>query len=395
VAAPATRAIGLFAALAAFALARVWLASAYPWQRALDDDFFFPETIRWLAGGRLGDGATFARVPLWHLLLGCHLALFGRAGLLVLQGFVVLATCALYALWLGPAARRRAAVVPLALFLLSPQILLYSRQAANELFIGLLSVAAIVLGARRGPRAALALGVVVGTGFCTKPAALLLAILVAPALLSDRARVGASLARAAAGFALVTLPLLLYAGLERGTWLVDNTGAFNLSGMTIEEWRALPDPALRQEVGMERWRDEISNAPGAYLAGAGARAVDWLLRPSSADFAAFYPDYPIGWIAAADVAAFAILAALALLGSTRRDAAIWLYLLGWTLACAFPLFTPRSPKVVLMFPLLLLAARGALRLAGGAPSLASDASQPPPGAPQPAPDGVSAAVPRS
>jgi len=40
---------------------------------------------------------------------------------------------------------------------------------------------------------------------------------------------------------------------------------------------------------------------------------------------------------------------------------------GWTAACAFPLFTPRSPKVVLLFPLLLLAERGVARIAARRP----------------------------
>jgi hypothetical protein len=134
--------------------------------------------------------------------------------------------------------------------------------------------------------------------------------------------------------------------------------------MTLEEWRALPDAATRQAVGLALWWETFSGRPGGYLAGAGLRALDWLLRPSSADFALFYPGYPLRWIVAADVAAFAALITLAIVGSSRRDAFLWLYCLGWVLACAFPEFTPRSPKVVLMFPALLLAARGVERLTG-------------------------------
>ena len=66
-----------------------------------------------------------------------------RAGIAVLQGIVVAAAAAL-GVW---AARRVQGVpdavrfAPLAVFLLSPQLLLYARQAVNELFLGALVMA--------------------------------------------------------------------------------------------------------------------------------------------------------------------------------------------------------------------------------------------------------------
>lgn len=152
---------------------------------------------------------------------------------------------------------------------------------------------------------------------------------------------------------------------ERG-WLVDNTTAFNLSGMSLEEWRALPDAATRQAVGLARFREAFWGDPAGYLAAAALRAVDWWLRPSSLDLGMFYEGYPLLLVGAADVAAFALLGALALLGTRRRDAFVWLWATGWTAACAFPLFTPRSPRIVLLFPMLLLAERGAARARAGA-----------------------------
>jgi hypothetical protein len=350
------------AAFGIYAIARALVAEAYPWQRAFDDFFFLPETSRWLAAGRLGSDATFARVPLWHLMLGAHGACFGAYGVLVLQAWIVLATSAIYALWLEPGWRRGICWIPLLIFLLSPQILLYSRQAVNELFIGLLTVGVMWLGERRGRHAALGMGVLVGLAVCTKPAAGLLGIVALGYALRDRVGVAAALARIGAGFALVAVPLLGLAVWQRGTWLVDNTSAFNLSGMTLDEWRALPDAATRQAAGMTRWWETFANGPADYLGGAALRALDWLLRPSSADFAFFYPGYPIRWIVAADALAFAILIALGIAGTSRRDLFLWVYGLGWALACAFPLFTPRSPKIILMFPALLLAARGVERV---------------------------------
>jgi 4-amino-4-deoxy-L-arabinose transferase-like glycosyltransferase len=194
---------------------------------------------------------------------------------LVLQLWIVLVTTVIYALWLDSGSRRKACWIPLGIFLLSPQILLYSRQAVNELFVGLLTVAVMLLGERRGRRAALALGSLVGLALCTKLAAGLLGIVALGYLLRERGRerIAPSLARATVGFALVAVPLLVFAALQRGSWLLDNTGAFNLSGMTLAEWRALPDAATRQAVGMARWWETFSSQPGAYLAGTATRAI--------------------------------------------------------------------------------------------------------------------------
>jgi hypothetical protein len=358
---PWARVAWVLGAFAVYALARAWVAHAVPWRRAFDDFFFLPETFRWLAGGRLGEDATFARVPLWHLMLGSHFAVFRGYALIMLQGWIVLATIAVYAAWVGPRAAR-IRWLPLFVFLLSPQILLYSRQAVNELWIGLLTIAVMLLGERRGARAALPMGVLVGLAACTKPAAGLNALIALGYALRDRSPRAPALARLALGVALVSLPLLAIAVWLRGGWLVDNTTAFNLSGMPLEAWRALPDAAARQAAGLARFREVFAADPLGYLAAAGVRGVTWLVRPSSLDLGMFYSEYPLPWLGAADVAAFAILTLLALLGTTRRDAFVWLLVAGWTAACAFPLFTPRSPKVVLLFPLLLLAERGVARM---------------------------------
>jgi hypothetical protein len=358
---PWTRVAWVLGAFAVYAVARAAVAYAVPWRRAFDDFFFLPETFRWLGGGRLGEDATFARVPLWHLMLGAHFAVFRSYALIVLQGWIVLATIAVYAAWVGPRAARMR-WLPLFVFLLSPQILLYSRQAVNELWIGLLTISIMLLGERRGARAALPMGVLVGLSAFTKPAAGLNALLALGYALRDRAPRPPTLVRLALGAALVSLPLLAFAIWLRGGWLVDNTTAFNLSGMPLEAWRALPDAAARQAAGMGRFREVFAADPLGYLAAACVRAVAWLARPSSLDLGMFYSGYPLAWVGAADAAALAILVVLALLGTTRRDAFVWLLVAGWTAACAFPLFTPRSPKLVLLFPLLLLAERGVARL---------------------------------
>jgi len=358
----AARAAAVLCAFALYAAARVWLANAFPWHRAFDDDFFLPETFRWIGGkGYLGEKATFARVPVWHWLLGAHFELFRRYGLVVLQAWIVLGAIAVYAAWVD-AGRGRARWLPLLVFVLSPQILLYSRQGVNELWIGLLTLCVMLLGERRGTAAALPMGALVGLALCTKPAAGLLAIAAAGYALRGAQRPAIALARVALGGALVALPILAWTAWERGTWLLDNTTAFNLSGMSVKEWRALPDAATREAAGLARFHEAFAADPAGYLAAAAARAVDWLARPSSLDLRHFYPDYPSAWIGAGDVLAFAGLAALAVVGTRRRDAFLWSMAAAWTLACAFPVFTPRSPKIVLLFPILLLAERGVVRL---------------------------------
>ena len=359
----AARAAAVLCAFGLYAAMRTWLADTVPWHRAFDDDFFLPETFRWIGGkGYLGEKATFARVPVWHWLLGAHFEVFRRYGLVVLQAWIVLGAIALYAAWVG-AGRGRARWLPLLVFVLSPQILLYSRQGVNELWIGLLTLGVMLLGERRGAAAALPMGALVGLALCTKPAAGLLAIAAAGYALRGAPRPASALARVAIGAALVAAPILAWTAWERGSWLLDNTTAFNLSGMSVKEWRALPDAATRQEVGLARFREAFDADPAGYLAAATARAADWLARPSSLDLGRFYPAYPMAWIGAADTVAFALLAALAAVGTRRRDAFLWILAAAWTIACAFPVFTPRSPKIVLIFPMLLLAERGVVRLA--------------------------------
>ncbi|HVN38787.1 MAG TPA: hypothetical protein VMW19_11530 [Myxococcota bacterium] len=359
----ATRAGAVLCVFALYAAARVWLSDAFPWHRAFDDDFFLPETFRWIGGkGYLGEKATFARVPVWHWLLGAHFEVFRSYGLVVLQAWIVLGAIALYAAWVG-AGRGLARWLPLLVFALSPQILLYSRQGVNELWIGLLTLGVMLLGERLGAAAALPMGALAGLALCTKPAAGLIAVAAAGYALRGAPRPAAALARVAIGAALVAVPILAWTAWERGSWLLDNTTAFNLSGMSVQEWRALPDAATREAVGLARFREAFAADPRGYLTAAAARAVRWLVRPSTLDLSHFYPDYPKAWLGAGDAVAFALLAALAVVGTRRRDAFLWSMAAAWTAACAFPYFTPRSPKIVLLFPMLLLAERGVVRLA--------------------------------
>ena len=46
---------------------------------------------------------------------------------------------------------------------------------------------------------------------------------------------------------------------------------------------------------------------------------------------------------------------------------LWLLFMGWTVACSFPLTTPGSPKIILLFPAMLLATRGVAHLQSGSP----------------------------
>ena len=249
----------LLVLLLLYAIVRVGVAMLVPWQMAFDDFFYIPETRRWMAAGGLGDDGVFRRVPLWNLILGAHFTIFGvRIGILVLQAWVVAAATALgfWAVRSSKSDRSIAGYVPLLAFVLSPQLVLYARQAVNELFIGLLVMGVMALGTRPTARRAVCMGALVGLAAMTKLVAALALVVAAGYLVAERKRLPlrASLPCLAAGFLAASVPLALFAMVSRDSLLLDNTAAYSLGGVALEEWKALADPVARYQEGMARWR---------------------------------------------------------------------------------------------------------------------------------------------
>jgi len=167
-----------------------------------------------------------------------------------------------------------------------------------------------------------------------------------------------------AGFAGVALPLLALHVHQHGIWLLDNTGAYQLSVFTLREWRSFDGPEARHAAGMSSFVELIRNEPLLYLRDFAGRSIEWLLHPSSADFASFFPGYP-GWpLRVLDEFVFAAFGILAVIGTRRGDAAIWSFVVVVWLASTFPTHTPYTPKLMLLFPWLLLAPAGLAKLAG-------------------------------
>jgi hypothetical protein len=333
-----------------------------PYRPALDDPEIQHLARHWVEHGRLAADGLFVRVPLWQMLVGSANALFGeRAGIVVLQAAIVFAALCLFARRNSREGALGAGAVALALlFASSPQLVLFSRHTANELFVGTLAMAAFVLGERVDARRAAALGAVVAAAMMTKLAA---AVLLVPAILQLRAA-RATLApargawRFALGFGGVALPLYVLAVSQRGFWLLDNTSAFNLGSLDQETWRALGDAALRQRAGMESFWATLGADPVAYASAAAARALDWLLHTGSLDLFLWIEGYPQSAVEIGDALAFFGVLTLALLGTTRRTALVWIFPLAIWAACSFPQKTPYSPKIAILFPLLLLAPAG-------------------------------------
>jgi len=59
-----------------------------------------------------------------------------------------------------------------------------------------------------------------------------------------------------------------------------------------------------------------------------------------------------------------ILVVLAVLGTTARTAPIWIFLAALPILCAFPAHVPFTPKIIPVFPCLLLAPLGLSRALG-------------------------------
>ena len=352
----------------AFCLARWWCAGHYPWRIGFDDADHISAGLLWAEHGRLSDDGPFLRVPLWPMLLGTFFRPFGiAAGLFLVQSSVVLATLVLYLQYTAPLrGRARPSVIylPAAVFVLSPQVLLYTRHAVNEPFVGLLTVAVMFAGLKTSIRRAVGLGALCGLAAMTKIAAAALAV---PALaMTTRSKATASraapLAWFALGLTLVVAPIVSLHVAQRGWVPIDTTAAFDLSRYEPPEWWALGDPIQRYEAGMADFRQTFSRDPAAYLGGFVLRLGGWILRPASADFARFYPDYPHGALRAWDTVVFFALGLAAILGTDRRNAAIWVFVLAVVVGCTFPRHTPFTPKAMLIFPFLLLAPYGLVRL---------------------------------
>ena len=194
-----------------FALYAVGLAvvsALVPYAPALDDPEWLALARHFADTGTLDPEGLFRRVPLWQILLAASTSLLGdRSGVVLLQAASVLTVFVVLA---HRAREGRATVGSTAavacVFALSPQALLYSRHAANELFVGALSVLVLVLAERARGRRAVAVGALVGCAAMTKLAAAALAL---PAvwLLRGRGDTGRSLVAFSAGVVLVVVPL--------------------------------------------------------------------------------------------------------------------------------------------------------------------------------------------
>ena len=354
---------------ALFALHLAALAAVYallPWHLAFDDAFHIQDGLLFARSFSLRDDGLFLRVPLWPIVLGTSFSIFGmRAGLFVLQATIVLTSIVCFWRYRGREARmpfERPEALLVGAFVLSPQLLLYSRHAVNELWIGLLAMGVMLLCKRLDATRCLLLGAVVAAAGMTKIVAFALAAPVAVCLLRAEAPRLRKVAWCLGGAALVFLPLLGLHWAERGIWLLDNTGAYQLSTLSLAEWRGIDGAAARQAAGMASFWEAITSQPLAYAQGFAERAVTWLLRPSSADFASFFPSYPRLPIRIADEALFLGFGALAALGTTRREAPIWLFVAAVWLASTFPSHTPYTPRLIVLFPWLLLAPAGLQRL---------------------------------
>ena len=368
--------VSLLVPFAAYALALAFVSAQYPYRPALDDNEWLYLAHSVAERGELANDSVFMRVPLWQLMLGGVVGWAGdRAGVLGLQvlaaagAFWLLARCALRGpgdgatTWRAPSALLVAVV-----FAVSPQLVLYSRHAVTELWVGLFAMAVVALG---GPaekfdrRRAALLGAAVGAAAMTKFSALVL--LFPAAIYSFRARPRLPAAQAAVwllgGFAAVVVPLVAMVALQRG-FPLDDTSAFNLGPLDIEAWEAAGGSAARSALAMQGFRDLFAGDPFGYLADAGLRAVGWFAWPSSLDLLIWIPEYPALVVESLDHLVFFMVLTLAALGTTRRNWPAWVLPIALWVACAAGQKTPHSPKVAILFPLLLLAPAGLDALRG-------------------------------
>jgi len=361
-------ALGVTAAavfLAAFAT-HLELVPAAP---GFDDLEHLQAAIVWQQEGRLQADGIFVRVPLWTVLLGTLSRLF-RPGTAIafVQAACVLATLALALAFARRASAERAlplaaVAAPLLVFASSPQVVLYARHAVNELWIGALAAAVLAIGAARPRGAALALGLACGAAAMTK---LSMGLLAVPAAIfawrGDPQRRAVRLAQLALGAALVVIPLLTLHAVQRPGLPLDNTSAFTLGEYTPREWIALGDPLERRDAAMASFRAQLAGDPLGYAGNALRRLARWITRPATADFALFVPGFPSGPYGIWEHAVLWSLVLLAALGTTARTAPIWIFLAAIPVLCSFPVHVPFTPKIIPIFPCLLLAPLGLARV---------------------------------
>ncbi|MCL4683184.1 hypothetical protein KJ059_00360 [Myxococcota bacterium] len=365
-----------FALLAPYLIGRAWIASTWPYQQGFDDFDHIPAALEWAQHRRLTSGGLFLRVPLWHILLGSFFLVFGTtAGLFVLQASIVWGTLLAYLTYVERVLHRDARgllLLPPLAFVSSPQVLLYGRHAVNEPFLGLLAVGVLLVGALAFRGRAVVLGLLCGAGSMTKTIATALVIPALTDLLAARTRTGRTRALAlfAVGMAVVVAPLVTLHFVQRGPVPLDTTAAYNLSTFEPRQWLAQGDHMARHAAGMQAWRADIAADPAGYLADFAGRFATWWARPGSADFAHFYRDYPHAWIRAWDHGVLYAFLLLAAFGTRRRHLSVWAFLAILAVGCTFPRHTPYSPKLILIFPTLLLAASGILRLSDRLPARA-------------------------
>jgi hypothetical protein len=355
---------------AVFLLAFVAIAANTPFRLGFDDAEHLRAALLWRQHFTLDATGPFLRVPLWQILLGSVFLVFEPTrGVAIFQCSMVLAAVAVFLLHVRAVSRWRglpwlAVALPLALFVGSPQTLLYARHAVNELWIGLLAMLVLHLGVVR-PRGAAALsGLACGAAAMTK---LVMLVLAAPALAfllrgESRER---QLRRTAAfllGAGVVGLPLLALHVHQRGLVPLDTTSAYTLSEYMPPEWMALGDPVERYRAGLENFREIVARDPIGYLQDALRRLGRWIVRPATADFALYDPRFPSVAVGAWEHAVLWTLLGLAALGTTAASAPIWILLAAIPLLCAFPLHVPFTPKIVPVFPCLLLAPLGVQKL---------------------------------
>jgi 4-amino-4-deoxy-L-arabinose transferase-like glycosyltransferase len=343
--------------------------SQVPYQPGFDDAEHVAAGLHWRDTQQLGTQGLFVRVPLWQVLLGTlfHLArpLVAIPALQVICVFATLAACAVF---VRHAARttpipKLALAVPLLAFALAPQTLLYARHPVNELWIGALAAWVLALGVAQPRGAWLASGLAVGAAAMTK---LSMGLLLLPALIfawrSDSAGRSRRLACVALGAALVAGPCVALHAVQRSGQPLDNTSAYSLGEFMPDAWLQLGDPAERQRAGMASFRRQVSGDPLGYAGGALTRLGRWITRPATSDFALFVPGFPKGAVGLWEHTILLGLLALAVVGTTARTAPIWLFVVALPILCSVPVHVPFVPKLLPVFPCLLLAPVGLARL---------------------------------
>lgn len=362
-------ALGVAAAalfLAAFAAHVELMPAAVP---GFDDLEHLQAAIVWQQEGRLQADGIFVRVPLWTVLLGTLSRLL-RPGTAIafVQAACVLATLALALAFARRASAERAlplaaVAAPLLVFASSPQVVLYARHAVNELWIGALAAGVLAIGAARPRGGALALGLVCGAAAMTK---LSMGLLAVPAAIfawrGDPQRRAVRLALLALGAALVVIPLAALHAVQRPGLPLDNTSAFTLGEYTPREWVALGDPLERRDAAMASFRAHLAGDPLGYAGDAVRRLARWITRPATADFELFVPGFPKWPFGIWEHAVLWSLVLLAAFGTTTRTAPIWIFVAALPVLCAFPAHVPFTPKIIPIFPCLLLAPLGLARV---------------------------------